>query len=218
MSEVDTLLRKVGLEKYRETLAQHGLFTLEDLREGKGVLQLALPLGPKARLLKELNATEGEETLGTDEYSTLIYALRPYANSLTTLVNRLQEVGKRTPGGVAGRHYVIASTTLKLCEKAIKDSQRYQALSKRGSINVQADLTSCKIAVGSSVRQLRQQQKQGILKSLEDADPSWTLPVLDLSSVTIGQVFSPPKKRSPQEDSRAMQLRWMRTSWDRFGR
>ena len=194
-SEVDALLQRVGLERYKQTLREHGLFTLEDLREGKGTLQLVLPLGPKARLLKELGSSEGH-TQGGSEYTVLVGVLRPYASALTALTARLHDAARKNPGGTAGKHYVIASTTLKLCDKAVKESLRYQALSKRGNPHVQADMQSCKIAVGSAVRQLRQQQKQGLLRTIEDADPSMPLPALDLGDVTtIGVLLSPQKGR-----------------------
>eukprot|EP01064_Diplonema_japonicum_P034386 TRINITY_DN7101_c0_g2_i2.p1 TRINITY_DN7101_c0_g2~~TRINITY_DN7101_c0_g2_i2.p1 ORF type:complete len:982 (+),score=186.08 TRINITY_DN7101_c0_g2_i2:55-3000(+) len=197
-SEVGILLERIGLERYKDTLANHGMHTLEDLRQGKAVLALALPLGPKARLLKELNTTEGEASLGGDEYGTLINIVRPYMDILSGLTSKLAEAARRNPGGSAGKQYIIASTTLKLCEKVIRDSQRYQLLSKRNTSHSQADMASCKVSVGSSIRQLRQQQQQGIMRTLEEADPQCILPVLDLSQTTLGQVYktTSPKKKN----------------------
>eukprot|EP01059_Diplonema_ambulator_P028267 TRINITY_DN47031_c0_g1_i1.p2 TRINITY_DN47031_c0_g1~~TRINITY_DN47031_c0_g1_i1.p2 ORF type:complete len:279 (+),score=92.40 TRINITY_DN47031_c0_g1_i1:48-884(+) len=198
-SEVDQLLERIGLERYKESLASHGMHTIEDLKNGKAIIALALPLGPKARLMKELNSSEGESSLGNDEYATLVSIVKPYMEVLSQLTAKLAEAAKRNPGGTAGKQYVIASTTLKLCEKAIRESQRYQLLSKRGSSHSQADMVSCKIAVGSSIRQLRQQQQQGIMRALEEADPVSVLPILDLSQTTIGQLN---KQVSPQKEKR----------------
>ncbi|KAJ9458513.1 hypothetical protein DIPPA_13512 [Diplonema papillatum] len=188
LSEVDLFLSKLGLEKYRDALASHGMHTMEDLRLGKGTIALVLPLGPKARLLKALESSEADAPGGSDEFELLVRILRPYSEALAQLSQKLAEAARHNPGGPAGRQYVIASTTLRLCEKAIRESQRYQVLGKRSSNHVQADRASCKSAVGSCVRQLRIQQAQGIMRTLEEADPSCLFPYLDLSQISLGQL------------------------------
>eukprot|EP01060_Flectonema_neradi_P021447 TRINITY_DN2908_c0_g1_i1.p1 TRINITY_DN2908_c0_g1~~TRINITY_DN2908_c0_g1_i1.p1 ORF type:complete len:1073 (+),score=212.36 TRINITY_DN2908_c0_g1_i1:45-3221(+) len=201
MTEVDALLMRLGLDKYKDTLASQGLYTVEDLRQAKGMLVSALPLGPKARLLRELNESDSDNTvpLAAKEYGLLISILKPYIEALFVLTNKLHDASRRNPGGAAARQHIIATTTLKVCEKAIKDSQRYILLSRKHSAQYNADLTSCRVSVGSCVRQLRQQQQQGILKALDEADPVCPLPTLDFSAITIGMIAS--RVKSPQKRS-----------------
>ena len=198
-TEVDVLLMRLGLDKYKDTLASHGLYTMEDLRQAKGTLISALPLGPKARLLREINESETDVSVpqAAKEYAMLISILKPYIDSLGLLTSKLHEVGRRNPTGAAGRQHIIATTTLKVCEKAVRDSQRFILLSRKHSAQYNADLTSCRVSVGSCVRQLRQQQQQGIMKALDDADLVCALPTLDFSSLTIGMISS--KLKSPQK-------------------
>eukprot|EP00756_Hemistasia_phaeocysticola_P006032 Hpha_TRINITY_DN13641_c0_g1::TRINITY_DN13641_c0_g1_i1::g.122823::m.122823 len=177
-NQVQQMLQRLGLDvRFAGVLSEHGFTTLGELKRRRGELAALVPLGPRAKMLREADAqtmsearpppmfpsppTESPVVKETTAPAPVIApsairafsaALPPFLSALQVLVERLTQVERvnRQPSGAASR--------AKQLEAVCKKATRAIAKGANGVLSSAAD-------------ELRRMREAGLIDFLEKHDP-----------------------------------------------